>query len=382
VRAGDTVARLGGDEFVVLLDGITDVREAVEVAVRIQATLAEPFDLAGHLAYISASIGITLSTCPAATADAVLRDADTAMYRAKSAGKARYAVFDAAMHAAVLDRLHLEADLRQAIERDELVLHYQPILALASGQVAGVEALVRWQHPTRGQLPPAAFIPLAEETGLILALGAWVLRTACAQLAAWQAAGLPPMWVAVNLSVRQVQQPGLPTLIADTLAATGLAPHYVQLEITESMLMDAVETTRTTLAEVHALGVRLALDDFGMGYSSLRYLQHLPLDTLKIAQPFVADIVTDPQAAAISAGVSALSQSLGLTVIAEGVETADQVQVLRAQQCDAIQGYLVSHPLPAAAVPQYLQDHAPANGVVAAPAARAAMTRQGRTQEV
>jgi diguanylate cyclase (GGDEF)-like protein/PAS domain S-box-containing protein len=358
VRADDTVARLGGDEFVVLLDGIADVRDAVEVAERIQATLAESFDLAGHAAFISASIGITLSTCAQRTADAVLRDADSAMYRAKNAGKAQYAVFDAAMHAAVLDRLHLEAELRQAIAQEALVLHYQPIVAAATGMVVGLEALVRWPHPTRGQLPPAAFIPVAEETGLILALGAWVLRTACAQLAAWQAAGLPSMWVAVNLSVRQVQQPGLPTLIADTLAATGLAPHCVQLEITESMLLDAVETTRTTLAAVHALGVRLALDDFGMGYSSLRYLQHLPLDTLKLAQPFVEDIVTDPQAAAISAWVIALGTSLGLTVIAEGVETPDQVQVLRAQQCDAIQGYLISHPLPATAVLAYLQDHA------------------------
>jgi EAL domain-containing protein (putative c-di-GMP-specific phosphodiesterase class I) len=206
---------------------------------------------------------------------------------------------------------------------------------------------------------------VAEETGLILALGVWVLRTACAQLAAWQAAGLPRIWVAVNLSVRQVQQPDLPTLIADTLAATGLAPHCLQLEITESMLLDALDGTRATLANVHALGVRLALDDFGMGYSSLRYLQHLPLDTLKIAQPFVADIATDPQAAAISAAVSTLGRSLGLTVIAEGVETADQVRVLHAQQCDAIQGYLVSHPLPAAAMRAYLQDRAPAAAVVA-----------------
>jgi EAL domain-containing protein (putative c-di-GMP-specific phosphodiesterase class I) len=198
-------------------------------------------------------------------------------------------------------------------------------------------------------------------------------------MAAWQAAGLPSMWIAVNLSVRQVQQPNLPTLIADTLAATGLAPHCLQLEITESMLLDAVETTRTTLAKVHALGVRVALDDFGMGYSSLQYLQHLPLDTLKIAQPFVEDIVTDPQAAAISAGVSTLGKSLGLTVIAEGVETPDQVQVLRVQQCDAVQGYLVSHPLPAETVLAYLHDGARAAVVVPAPAAGAATGRQPRT---
>jgi EAL domain-containing protein (putative c-di-GMP-specific phosphodiesterase class I) len=237
------------------------------------------------------------------------------------------------MHAEMVERLQLEADLRGAIAQETLVLHYQPILAVSSGEIIGVEALVRWLHPTRGDLPPAAFIPLAEETGLIAPLGTWVLRTACAQLAAWHAAGLPLIWVAVNLSVRQFQQQDLPALIADTLAATGLTPQGLQIEITESALMDALEETRMTLAQVQAHGVRLVLDDFGMGYSSLQYLQHLPLTTLKIAQPFVQHIVTDPQAAAISRVIIALAKSLGLTVTAEGVETLDQLLVLRVQQC-------------------------------------------------
>ncbi len=367
LRTEDTVARLGGDEFVVLLDGITEVREAIHVAERIQETLVQPFDLDGHAAYVSASIGITFSTCAQRTADAVLRDADSAMYRAKSAGKARYAVFDAAMHAEMVERLALEADLRQAVAEEALAVHYQPILNLSQGDIIGVEALARWPHPTRGDIPPSTFIPLAEETGLISALGTWVMRTACAQLAAWQAGGLPLTWVAVNLSVRQVQQPDLPALIANTLAATGLAPHCLQLEITESMLLDALDTTRATLEQVHVLGVRLALDDFGMGYSSLRYVQHLPLDTLKIAQPFVHDIATDRQAAALSAGVSALGKSLGLTVVAEGVETPEQERVVRAQQCDAIQGYLVSRPLPPDAIVAFLRAYNRAAVVMTAP---------------
>ncbi len=350
IRTQDTVARLGGDEFVVLLDGLTEVREAIQVAERIQATLMEPFHLGDQAAYVSASIGITLSTCPAATADAVLRDADTAMYRAKSAGKARYAIFDATMHAQMVERLELETALRQAVEREALVVHYQPIVAEPSGEVLGVEALVRWPHPTRGDIPPTAFIPLAEETGLIIPLGAWVMRTACAQLATWHAAGVAIPWVAVNLSVRQVQHPHLPALIADTLAATGLAPAALHLEITESCLVDPIAETQATLAQVQALGVRIALDDFGMGYSSLRSLQHLPLDTLKIAQPFVDHLPRCAKAAAISAAIITLAKRLGMLVIAEGVEAPEQMAWLVAQQCDAIQGYLVGPPLTAEGV--------------------------------
>jgi EAL domain-containing protein (putative c-di-GMP-specific phosphodiesterase class I) len=280
----------------------------------------------------------------------VLRDADTAMYRAKSAGKARYAMFDATMHAQMVERLELEAALRQAVEQAALVLHYQPIVAVPSGQLLGVEALVRWQHPTRGELPPTAFIPLAEETGLIISLGAWVMRTACTQLAAWQAAGVPIPWVAINVSVRQVQRQDLPALIRETLAATGLAPEALHLEITESCLVDPIAETQATLAQVQALGVRIALDDFGMGYSSLRSMQHLPLDTLKIAQPFVQNIATCGKAAAVSTAIITLAKSLGMTVIAEGVEAEAQIAWLTAHHCDAIQGYAVGPPVGADAM--------------------------------
>ncbi len=345
VRTEDTVARLGGDEFVILLDEITDASDAIHVADRIQEALQEPFEVSGHQVFTMASIGITLSTTGYERLEDVLRDADTAMYRAKTLGKARYEVVDAAMHARVLALSQLQADLRGAVERQEFQLQYQPVVSLPNGTIIGVEALLRWQHPQRGLIPPEEFISVAEEMGIIVPLGRWVLQTACAQVNAWRMAGLPQLWVSVNLSARQFKQKDLSSMVASILAETGLTPQCLALEITESSVMDDAEGTIATLQQLKALGVNLSIDDFGTGYSSLHYLKRFPLDTLKIARSFVQDIATGPNDAAIITAIIAMAHSLGLKIIAEGMETWEQLAFLSAHQCDAIQGYLFSHPV-------------------------------------
>jgi len=347
LRAGDTVGRLGGDEFVILLDDIRDVSDATRVADRIQKSLALPFSLRGLEVFTTASIGIALNVPAYSRAEDLLRDADTAMYRAKMLGKARYEVFDTVLHTRALKLLQLETDLRRAIEHQEFQLHYQPILSLITGEIVGFEALLRWQHPQRGLVSPEEFISVAEETGLIVPIGEWALRTACVQNKTWQEADLPPLYVAVNLSGRQFKQQDLIERIIGILTDTGLDSRWLELELTESIIMEDAETTIKTLRELEGLGVQLSIDDFGTGYSSLSYLKRFPIDTLKIDRSFVSDITTDPDDAAIITTIITLAHSLKLEVIAEGVETREQLDFLRSQQCDKVQGYLFSQPVPA-----------------------------------
>ncbi len=355
LRPQDTLARLGGDEFVILLADLVHGRDAMQVAQRIHDTLAIPFTVHGHELVMRTSIGIALSTPAYARPEELLRDADLAMYRAKAAGRNQWAVFDAAMHAHALHQFQVEAELRRAIEREEFVLHYQPIVSLTTGRLRGVEALVRWQHPEHGWLLPDHFISIAEDTGLIVPLGEWVLRTACTQLTTWHAAGFPALTVAVNISARQFRDPALCTMLANVLTATGLEARYLELELTEHSVMEQVETTSRLLEELHTLGVHLALDDFGTGYSSLSYLQRWPLTTIKLDRAFVAGSTTNANDAAITTAIITLAHTLNLAVIAEGVETAAQRDFLRGQHADAMQGYLCSPALPAAELFQRLQ---------------------------
>jgi diguanylate cyclase (GGDEF)-like protein/PAS domain S-box-containing protein len=352
IRAGDTVARLGGDEFTVLLEDIADPSEARAVAERIMAALQTPFALAGHEVCITTSIGIAFSAAGQTGAEDLVRDADAAMYRGKSTGKARYEIYDSTMHARALERLQLEEELRHGIERGELRVHYQPKIELATGRIAGVEALVRWQHPDRGLISPADFVALAEETGLILPLGRWVLAEACRQARCWQDRypDRPPLTVSVNLSVRQFQHPSLVEDVARVLRQTGLEPGRLVLEITEGIVMEAAEASSAALQRLKDLGVRLAIDDFGTGYSSLSYLKRFPVDMLKIDRSFVDGLGRDPGDAAIIHAVTGLAHTLGLKVTAEGIETADQLVRLRLAGCDLGQGYYFSRPLPIEAV--------------------------------
>ncbi len=346
LREGDTIARLGGDEFAILIEDIKDARDATRVADRIQKALKRPFKLMGQEVFSSASIGIALSKSGYERAQDLLRDADTAMYRAKALGRARHEIFDTDMHTRAVALLELEAELRQAMERREFQLHYQPMVSLETGRITAVEALLRWEHPKRGLILPSEFISVAEETGLIVPIGEWVLRTACEQNKAWQDAGLPPVRVAVNLSPRQFRKKGLRKVIAQTLKETGLEPHYLGLELTESTLMDDTEATLATLEGLKKIGVQIALDDFGKGYSSLSYLRRFTINSLKIDLSFTGDITTKPDDAAIVTAVISLAHSLRLKVVAEGVETEEQLAFFRSQQCDEMQGYYFSHPLP------------------------------------
>jgi diguanylate cyclase (GGDEF)-like protein len=347
LRDGDTVARLGGDEFAILMEGVADPVEPLRVAERILATLQEPLPLDGRELVATASVGIALSTDSEDTPADLLRFADVALYRAKEAGRACYAIFYPGMNADALERLELEHDLRGAVSQGacaEFRLLYQPLVDLATGRVAGVEALVRWQHPARGLVSPGDFIPLAEETGLIVPLGRWVLGEACRQLRAWQLAypDQPAPTLAVNLSARQFRHPDLVSDIVSTLAATDLAPCHLQLEVTETVAMERAEETVATLAALKALGLSLAIDDFGTGYSSLSYLQRLPVDVLKIDRSFFR---ADERNRAIVQAVAALAHGLGLDVTAEGLETAEQVAWARAAGGDRGQGYYFAHPL-------------------------------------
>jgi diguanylate cyclase (GGDEF)-like protein len=343
VRPSDTAARLGGDEFAVLLEDSRDKSDAARLADRLATALREPFVLHGKEVFIGASIGIA---CGARHGQDLLRYADLAMYRAKATGHARYEFFEPEMGAAVVERLELEADLRRAVERDELVLHYQPIVHLTTGTVATVEALVRWQHPTRGLIPPLTFIPLAEETGSIVEIGRWVLREACRQAADWQRryASDPPLGVSVNLSCRQLQQPGFVDEVATTLREARIHPQTLTLEITEGMLMENTEDTIGRLRALKELGVRLSIDDFGTGYSSLRYLRQFPLDSLKIPKPFIDDVADDAKESALTQAIIHLGRSLGLEVVAEGIEENRQLSELRKLGCELGQGFLLAKP--------------------------------------
>ena len=347
VRQGDTVARLGGDEFILLLPGIGRAEDAAKVAEKILETLKHPVRLQSRELFVTASIGISLYPEDGLDPESLIKNADTAMYRAKEQGRDNFQLYTRAMNEMAVERLGLESSLRKALHGGQLVLHYQPLLDLTTGKVHGVEALLRWNHPERGLVLPGEFLNLAEITNLIVPMGPWTLRTACAQARAWQEDGHPALTVAVNLSARQFQQPDLVAQVRRALDETGLPPSSLDLEVTETHAMQNAEATILTLRELKRIGVRISIDDFGIGYSSLSYLKRLPIDTLKIDQSFVRDITTDPDDAAIATAVIALAHTLKLQVVAEGVETQEQLEFLAARQCDRMQGYLFSRPLPA-----------------------------------
>ncbi|MEG4391246.1 EAL domain-containing protein [Microcoleus sp. BROC3] len=356
IGSGDTVARVGGDDFAILVRNV-DVGSAVDLADRIHQALIVPFELKGQEVFLTASIGIALGGEPAATVreqpEHLLRDAHTAMYRAKALGTGRYQVFNASMHDLAVERLQLETDLRMALKRQEFLLHYQPFVSLASGRIIGFEALVRWQHPLRGLIPPMKFIPVAEETGAIVPLGEWVLEEACRQLRLWE--GMfdfdRPLIMSVNLSGKQFAQPDLVERIQAILGATGLSPESLKLEITESVVMEDVESAIAVLKHMKALNVKLGIDDFGTGYSSLSYLSRFPTDTLKVDKSFVGrmEIESEGENVAIVRTIVALAHALGMDVIAEGVETAQQLAKLRSIGCEYGQGYFFAKPLPSQA---------------------------------
>ena len=347
LRPGDTVARLGGDEFAVLISTIDAPSDATRIAERIHEEVGRPFELDGHEVFTTASIGIALGTDGYDRPEDVLRDADTAMYRAKSLGKARHAIFDQQMHERAVELLRLETDLRRAVEREEFVVHYQPIISLGQGGIDGFEALVRWQHPTRGLLAPSEFLEVAEETGLIVPIGWWVLESACAQLSSWhdQFDLIRPLSVNVNLSSRQFLQADLIERIREILRHTRLDPSSLRIEITEGMIMDDANAGVLRLQQLRELGVELHLDDFGTGYSSLSQLHRLPTNTIKIDRSFVSKISESLGHTEIVATIVALARSLGMNAAAEGLETSEQLAKLRSLDCDSGQGFLFSEPL-------------------------------------
>lgn len=349
VRVEDTVARMGGDEFAILLDGIDDHREATLSAERINNMLQDPFGLDGHEIYITASIGLVFSDADRDSTNLLLRNADVATHSAKARGRARYEIYDPTMDASAVERLRLESDLRRAIARDELEVHYQPIVSVASGIVCGMEALVRWNHPVQGRIPPAAFIPLAEDTGLIRDLGHRVLREACQRWRRWHDRYAPAesIVLSVNLSAREFQHPDLVQDIASVLELSGLDPDLLQLEITESVIMADVAATDTKLRQLREIGVRLAIDDFGTGYSSLSYLKRFDVDTLKIDKSFIDGLGEDPEDTAIVQAIMSLAGALNLNVTAEGVESDIAVEQLSGLNCPQAQGYFYAEPLPA-----------------------------------
>lgn len=355
VREDDTVARLGGDEFTILLPEIRYIQDGAIVAQKILDELSQPFDLDGNEVFIGTSIGIALYPFDEQL-EILLRNADIAMYHAKERGGNSYLFYATEMNTANLRRLSLESALRRALERNEFILHYQPQLDLKTGCIVGAEALIRWRHPTLGQIQPMEFIPLAEETGLIIPIGEWALRTACAQNIAWQEAGWPPIRVAVNLSVRQFHQKDLVDTVSRLLEPARIGSCCLEIEITESCLMQNTQTTTALLNALNDLGVQFSVDDFGTGYSSLNYLKRFSIDTLKIDSSFVRDIITDPDDAAIVTAIIAMAHALGIKTIAEGVETREQLQFLCQRHCDEIQGYLVSPPVPAGEFVQLFTD--------------------------
>jgi len=347
LRPADTVARLGGDEFAILLDEIREPADAMRFADRVQKSLQDPFQVEGREVYSTASVGIALSTLGYEVPEEMLRDADTAMYRAKSKGKARFVVFDKAMHEQALALLELETDLRRAAEHHDFILHYQPIVSLRTGKIAGFEALLRWNHPTKGFIPPSRFIPLAEETGLIIPIGNRVLREACRQLRAWQGRfpQSPALQMAVNLSGVQMLQPELIMQIESALRDFGLDGRSLKLEITESVIMEHAQYAREMLQQMKSQDIRLAIDDFGTGYSSMSYLRRYPIDTVKVDQSFVAKVNVDEESLEIVRSIISMAHNLKMDVVAEGVETPEQLARMRTLGCEYAQGYFFSRPV-------------------------------------
>jgi diguanylate cyclase len=347
VRAADTVARLGGDEFAILLEDISGRQEPARAAQRILDALSVPFSVAGMESTVGASIGIALNT-HADTVDTLLRNADVAMYTVKDSGRGRYEFYVSEMLTTVLGRVDLEHQLRGALEAEQLVVHYQPMIELSTGKVRGLEALLRWQHPTRGLLAPADFIKVAEETGAIISIGRWVLQTACRQVQQWNANRPEPLRMSVNLSPVQVLHPGIVRDVSDALSTSGLEPAYLMLELTEEVLLKDTDLAARRLQELKELGVWLAIDDFGTGYSSLNYLRRLPFDVLKIDKAFIDEIALGTSESVLAIAIVNLAQTLGMQAVAEGVEQTDQADVLRQLACPFAQGYLFAKPAPAA----------------------------------
>jgi diguanylate cyclase (GGDEF)-like protein/PAS domain S-box-containing protein len=356
VRPGDVVARLGGDEFVVILEGVKDEAEAIAVAERIQHSLAQPFYLDGRELFMSVSVGIAMSQPGVERPEDYLRDADLAMYRAKLRGRARHEVFRADMRAGAVLQMSLENDLRHSMDRGELRVMYQPIWSLASGRIVGFEALVRWDHPTHGAMQPADFIPIAEETGLILPLGEWVLRQAAQRLNHWNTKVVSddPIWMSVNVAARQLTHPGLVEVVKNTIAESGVEASKLKLEITESMIMADAVAAVGALEQLKALGIHLLMDDFGTGHASLSYLHRLPISTIKIDRYFVGRIDSNSECLEIVRTILNLSRSLSMDVVAEGVENSAQREVLQSLGCEYVQGYLLSPPLDADAAERLL----------------------------
>jgi diguanylate cyclase (GGDEF)-like protein/PAS domain S-box-containing protein len=354
LRQSDLVARQGGDEYTVLLQPLEDLQEAAVCAQKLIDALGQPVEVDGHELFVTCSVGISIFPDDAKDAASLLKNADSAMYRAKEQGKNTYQFHsnDAAAHS--FEHLMLETSLRRALDREEFVVHFQPIVDLRLQRVIGMETLVRWQHPDLGMVSPARFIPLAEETGLIVPIGGWVLEQACRQIRALQQQGFPELHVAVNLSPKQFRQRELVRSIAQTLSRTGLPPRFLELEVTESSVMEHAEFTIRTLHELKAMGIHLSIDDFGTGYSSLSYLKRFPIDALKVDQSFVRDIPGDQDNAAIASAVIALGHSLRLTIVAEGVETAEQLAFMRERGCHRVQGYYFARPMPPAELPAFL----------------------------
>jgi diguanylate cyclase (GGDEF)-like protein len=353
---GNTVARFGADELSLLFNSIGEVGDAAAAATSVLEALRRPIELDGHEVYVTASVGVSLFPHDGGDAQTLLSRAVAAMYSAREQGGNCYRFYSPDMNAEALKRLSLESDLRRALEGEEFVIHYQPQVELATGRFVGTEALVRWQHPRLGLIPPAEFIPLAEDTGLIVPIGEWVLRAAVRQCGEWQARGLGPLRVAVNLSPRQFQQPSLVEVVRGSLLEAGLDPCRLELEVTESSVVLNREAAVATLSVMRAVGVRVAIDDFGTGHSSLSYLKHLPVDTLKIDRSFVRDLADDPNDQAIVGAVVKLGHSLGLNVKAEGVEDEAQSRLLGALGCDEAQGYLFGRPVPAEAFEKLLSE--------------------------
>jgi diguanylate cyclase (GGDEF)-like protein/PAS domain S-box-containing protein len=355
LRATDTVARQGGDEFLLVLSDQNSEQQVAGELQRIVQSFVKPFSVEGRDVFITASIGAALYPQDAKDPESLMKSAELAMYRAKESGRNVYQLYTVEMQTRVTERLALESRLRQALARGEFELHYQPQVDLRSNRVFGCEALIRWKQPELGMVSPAKYIPLAEETGLIVPIGEWVLRTACRQCRAWQDAGLPKVTVAVNISARQFREKNLFQLVAAILAETGLAPGQLELEVTESVIMHDAQQVIASLQAFRDMGVRLSVDDFGTGYSSLSYLKRFPVDRLKIDQSFVRDLSTDADDVAIAQAIITLGHTLNLRVIAEGVETPEQLAFLRRNQCDEMQGYLFGKPMPAEEFGKLLQ---------------------------
>lgn len=353
IDTGQTLARTGGDEFIVLLPDVERESEVEEAARRLLHVMQMPFELEGRELYVTASIGVVLFPLHGEDPQTLVRNADIAMYRAKESGRNTYEVYSALLDLGMVQRLSMESDLHRALQREELVLHYQPIVNVETGEIVGVEALVRWLHPERGVLYPDAFIPLAEDSGLIVPLGEWVLRAACRQAIAWQEAGAGPLFISVNLSPRQMRQE-LASVVAQVLRETGLSPSHLMLEVTEGAIMVEMERAISLLLSVRGMGVQVCVDDFGTGHSSLSHLKMLPVDVIKVDRSFVWDMVGNRADAAIVASVVTLAQALGLRVIAEGVETEEQAALLRRMGCREMQGFLFSRPLPEAEMTELL----------------------------